>query len=137
MSDTTPTPQFEEEIRAAVAVPLAHEEFVKRLHARLIQQAASQPKVNRPIFLRPAWVVASVMVVLVIGILLIGPQRVQPDGLSAWGWDCGSKRPDTGSGRTGQSHARWCDRARVPGYPDRRPNPDCLSGIWRSTLGLS
>lgn len=76
MSDTTPTPQFEEEIRAAVAVPLAHEEFVKRLHARLMQQAASQHKVNRPIFLQPAWVVASVIVVLMIGILLIGPQRV-------------------------------------------------------------
>jgi len=86
MSDTTPTPQFEEEIRAAVAVPLAHEEFVKRLHARLIQQAASQPKVNRPIFLRPAWVVASVMVVLVIGILLIGPQRVMAAMRSLMGY---------------------------------------------------
>ncbi|MEN6580486.1 MAG: hypothetical protein ABFD05_07620 [Anaerolineaceae bacterium] len=86
MSDTTPTPQFEEEIRAAVAVPLAHEEFVKRLHARLIQQAASQHKVNRPIFLRPAWVVASVMVVLVIGILLIGPQRVMAAMRSLMGY---------------------------------------------------
>lgn len=86
MSDTTPTPQFEEEIRAAVAVPLAHEEFVKRLHSRLMQQAASQRKVNRPIFLRPAWVVASVMVVLVIGILLIGPQRVMAAMRSLMGY---------------------------------------------------
>ena len=50
MSDMTPTPQFEEEIRAAVAHPLAREEFVKSLHARLMQQAASNTKLNRPIY---------------------------------------------------------------------------------------
>ncbi len=86
MSDITPTPQFEEEIRAAVAVPLAHEEFVKSLHARLIQQAASQRKFNRPIFLRPAWIVVSVMAVLVLGILLIGPQRVMAAMRSLMGY---------------------------------------------------
>ncbi len=76
MSDIMPTPQFEEEIRAAVAPPLAREEFVKSLHARLVQQAASQSKINRPIFLRPAWVVTFVIAMLVVGILVVGPQRV-------------------------------------------------------------
>lgn len=86
MSDLTPTPQFEEEILTAVAVPLADDEFVKRLHARLIQQAASQPKFNRRFLLRPAWIVVSIMAVLVIGILLIGPQRVMAAMRSLMGY---------------------------------------------------
>ncbi len=76
MPDTTPTPQFEEEIRAAVAAPLAREEFLKSLHARLVQQASSQSKLNHPIFRRPAWVAAFVFAILIVGILAIGPQRV-------------------------------------------------------------
>jgi Tol biopolymer transport system component len=72
----TPTPQFEEEIRAAVAVPQAREEFVNSLHARLVQKATSRSKLNRPIFRRPAWVVTFVIAALIIGILAIGPQRV-------------------------------------------------------------
>ena len=76
MSDLAPTPQFEEEIRAAVAVPLANEQFVKSLHTRLIRQAASQRKVNRPFSLRPAWVTIFVIIILTVSILVIGPQRV-------------------------------------------------------------
>ncbi|MCC6147220.1 MAG: PD40 domain-containing protein [Anaerolineaceae bacterium] len=76
MSDLSPTPQFEEEIRAAVAVPLANEQFVKSLHTRLIHQAASQRKVNRPFFLRPAWVTVFIITILAVSILVIGPQRV-------------------------------------------------------------
>ncbi len=77
MSDLTPTPQFEEEIRAAVATPQARSEFVNSLHARLVYQAATQSgKASRPIYLRPAWVLASVIALLMVGILLIGPQRV-------------------------------------------------------------
>jgi hypothetical protein len=76
MSDMTPTPQFEEEIRTAVAAPLAREEFVKSLHARILQQAATRPRSNRPIFLRPAWVTVFLIAVIVVSILAIGPQRV-------------------------------------------------------------
>lgn len=77
MSDMTPTPQFEEEIRAAVATPMAREEFVNNLHARLGQQAATQSaKSGRPIYLRPTWVVASLITLLMVGILLVGPQGV-------------------------------------------------------------
>jgi hypothetical protein len=77
MSDMTPTPQFEDEVRAAVAAPQARAEFVNGLHARLVQQAASKPgKLNRPVFLRPAWVVTFAIAVLLVGILLLGPQRV-------------------------------------------------------------
>jgi len=76
MSDLTPTPQFEEEIRAAVATPAAREEFVKSLHARLAQQAASRSGVSRPFFQRPARIAAFAIAVLVVSILVIGPQRV-------------------------------------------------------------
>lgn len=77
MSDLTPTPQFEEEIRAAVAAPQARLEFVNNLHARLVQQAATRSgKSSRPVYLRPAWVATFVIAVLLAGILLIGPQRV-------------------------------------------------------------
>lgn len=76
MSDFTPTPQFEEEIRAAVAAPQANGQFVNVLHHRLIQQAESQGKVKRLLFLRPAWVTASIIVVLAMSIWMVGPQRV-------------------------------------------------------------
>lgn len=76
MSDMAPTPQFEEEIRAAVAVPLAREEFIQSLHGRIIQQSTAQPRLKRPIFYRPAWVAAFVLAVLLVSILAIGPQRV-------------------------------------------------------------
>ena len=76
MSDMTPTPQFEEEIRAAVAAPLAREEFIKSLHGQIMQQAATRSKPTRPIFLRPAWVVACILVMILVSILAIGPQRV-------------------------------------------------------------
>lgn len=76
MSNMTPTPQFDEEIRTAVAAPLAREEFVKSLHSRILQQAAARPRSNRPILLRPAWVTVFLIAVLVVSILAIGPQRV-------------------------------------------------------------
>jgi WD40 repeat protein len=76
MSDMTPNSQFEEEIRAAVAAPLAREEFIKSLHGRIVQQAAAQPKLNRPILFRPAWIAACVLALLIFSILVVGPQRV-------------------------------------------------------------
>ena len=77
MSDHTPTLQFEEEIRAAVAVPPADDEFINNLHTRLVQQASSKAKLNHSVFLRPAWVITFVVVTgLLVSTLLIGPQRV-------------------------------------------------------------
>lgn len=87
MTDPTSTTQFEEEIRAAVAAPMASEQFVKRLHTYLIQQAASQHKVNRPFFLRPAWAITFfVSLVMIITTLVIGPQRVYADFLKLFGY---------------------------------------------------
>lgn len=87
MTDLTPTTQFEEEIRAAVAAPIANEQFVKRLHTYLIQQAASQHKVNRPFFLRPAWAITFIVfLVMIITTLVIGPQKVYADFLKLFGY---------------------------------------------------
>lgn len=76
MSDLTPTPKFEEEIRAAVAVPPARDEFVQSLHGRILQQAGGRIRPARPIYLRPAWLTVFLIAVLAAGILAIGPQRV-------------------------------------------------------------
>ena len=78
MSDLTPTPQFEEEIRATVGVPQARPEFIENLHARLLKQTATLPvKASRPVHSRSAWVAASIVfVALTVVILLIGPQQV-------------------------------------------------------------
>ncbi len=87
MSDLIPTPQFEEEIRAAVAVPLADEEFIKRLHVRLVQQAESQHKVNRPFYLRPAWTITFIVfLVVIITTQVIGPQKVYANFLKLFGY---------------------------------------------------
>ena len=76
MSDIAPTPEFEEEIRAAVATPLARKEFLEDLHTRILNQAAIKPRVFRPIYLRPARVAVFIITVLLIAILVVGPQRV-------------------------------------------------------------
>ncbi len=76
MSDLTPIPEFEEEIRAAVAVPLAREEFVQSLHSRILQQTQVKSTPVRPIYLRPAWLTVFLIAVLAASILAIGPQRV-------------------------------------------------------------
>jgi len=87
MSDLVPTPQFEEEIRAAITVPQANEKFVKSLHNRLVQQAASQRKINRPFYLRPAWVITYIVfLVMIITTLVIGPQKVYADFLKLFGY---------------------------------------------------
>lgn len=77
MPDLVPTPQFEEEIRAVVAPPQARTEFVNSLHARLLQQAASQSdKPSRSVYLRLAWALVLVVTLFVVGVLITGPQRV-------------------------------------------------------------
>jgi hypothetical protein len=76
MSEMTPTPEFEEEVRAAVATPIAREEFIKSLHSRIVHQAETNPRLTRPVYLQPAWVIVFIITALLIGILAIGPQRV-------------------------------------------------------------
>ncbi len=76
MPEPTPTPQFEDEIRAALHTPDARPEFVSRLQSQLLQQA-SAPAPRRPFFLRPAWAAALLLALaLVAGTLIVGPQRV-------------------------------------------------------------
>ncbi len=87
MSDLIPNSQFEEEIRAAIAVPLADEKFIKSLQNRLFQQARVQRKAHRPFPLRPAWAIAfAVFLIMVVTTLVIGPQRVYADFLKLFGY---------------------------------------------------
>jgi hypothetical protein len=76
MTDNVPISQFEEEIRAAVAVPQARAEFIDDLHAQLLHRASSKAGHSRSIFLRPIWVMVFIAAIFLAGILLIGPQRV-------------------------------------------------------------
>ncbi len=88
MPEPTPTPQFEDEIRAALHTPDARPEFVSHLQSQLLQQAAThtvppadgrrlESLKRRPFFLRPAWAAVLVLVTaLAAGTLIIGPQRV-------------------------------------------------------------
>lgn len=87
MSDLAPTPQFEEEIRAATAAPQANEEFVNSLYDRLVQQAAAQRRVNRPLPLRPAWAITLIVfLIMIITTVVIGPQRVYAEFLKLFGY---------------------------------------------------
>ncbi len=76
MSDPTPTPQFEDEIRTAVAIPPAREEFVQNLQERIRSQATAAPRRYHPGYWRPAWAAVFVIALLEIAILAVGPQRV-------------------------------------------------------------
>ncbi len=85
MPEPTPTPQFEDEIRAAVKTPPARHEFVSRLQSELLQRASTMSPEGRPLeslrrkpfFLRPAWAAVLLLVVaLTAGTLIIGPQRI-------------------------------------------------------------
>ncbi len=87
MSDFIPSLQFEEEIRAATAVPQADEKFIKSLQNRLNQQAAVQRKVHRPFSLRPAWAITLlILLVMTITTLVIGPQKVYAEFLKLFGY---------------------------------------------------
>lgn len=70
------TPDFEDRVRAAFAVPAPEAGFTDGLRSRLVSQAARQP-VRRPrIVLRPAWAIALVVLLLLGGALLaVGPER--------------------------------------------------------------
>ncbi len=76
MSDITPTPEFEEEIRAAVAAPFARKEFIENLHTSILLKAAAKQRHSQQFYLRPAWVVIFVIAFLITTMLAIGPQRV-------------------------------------------------------------
>ena len=86
MPEITPTPQFEDEIRAAVAAPAADEVYVKKLHARLMQQAVSSTQPRRRVSLRALWVAVIVLAALAASTLLIGPQRVVEAMRSLFGY---------------------------------------------------
>ena len=87
MSDFIPTLQFEEEIRAATAVPQADEKFIESLQNRLIQQATVERKAHRPFSLRPAWAITLlVLLVMTITTLVIGPQKVYAEFLKLFGY---------------------------------------------------
>ena len=78
MNDLAPSTLWEDNIRAAIAVPPAPPEFVNELYTNLMHQASLKGRtVSRPFYLRPAWIAFfAVLIVLVISTLIIGPQRV-------------------------------------------------------------
>jgi len=76
MFEMPSTPQFEEEIRAALKVPMAREEFLTNLHAQIMQRAVKKSQHNRSLFLRSVWVAAIIAAVILTSFLSIGPQRV-------------------------------------------------------------
>lgn len=83
MSEMTPTPQFEEEVCATVATPMARQAFVQSLYTRLIEQAGCQRKTRRVLFLHPARVSVLIATILLLSILLIGPKRLVA-AMSRW-----------------------------------------------------
>ncbi len=76
MAELSVTPDFENRVRAAFAVPSPDAGFTDGLRTRLMSQAARQPvRRVRPV-LRPAWAVALAVLLLLGGTLLaVGPQR--------------------------------------------------------------
>lgn len=72
----TPTPEFEEKMRAANRMPEANPAFVAQLRAQLMTRSIEMKPTQR-FFSQPAWMYAFVvlLVLLVTGFML-GPQRV-------------------------------------------------------------
>ena len=63
MSDTNPSPEFEEKVRKAMEVPNADSEFVNKLRNELVQR----PVKMKPRFvLKPAWAVAFAVVTIAL-----------------------------------------------------------------------
>lgn len=77
MSDLTFSPEFENQIRSAMAIPDPASEFLKDLRQQLITQAEEAPTRFTGFFSRPAlrWGLATLTVALII-LLAVGPQRV-------------------------------------------------------------
>jgi len=63
MSDTQPSPEFEEQVRKAVAVPNANPEFVNKLRYELVRGPV---KMKSRLMLRPAWAMAFVLALAVM-----------------------------------------------------------------------
>jgi len=77
MSKTPPFPEFEENVRAALATPPTDTKFVTNLRSKLIAKAHDMLPQTRHFLHRPAWRVAlTVLLVLLASVLIIGPQRV-------------------------------------------------------------
>jgi hypothetical protein len=78
MTENNPTPQFEDEIRAALASPDAPPAFVENLRLKIRARSAAQPqRSTRSFKLRLVWAISlAVLLVLIVTTLLIGPQQV-------------------------------------------------------------
>ena len=70
MSEINPSPEFEEQVRRAVAVPNASPEFVNKLRNELVRGPVKMK--SRVMILRPAWTLAFVLVLAVFGLSLPG-----------------------------------------------------------------
>jgi len=86
MTEYMPSPEFEDELRAAVAVPNASDVFVSALRKELTARTEmmTKPSTKR---LRPAWAIPLAFVlVMVVVTLVIGPQRVWAAVRSLFGY---------------------------------------------------
>ena len=75
MREFQPSPEFEEELRAAQNAPLPAPEFVKQLRSTLSEKATMNSPQKRWIF-RPAWAILAIFLALLLAGFVIGPQRV-------------------------------------------------------------
>src|SRR5512146_2675956 len=82
MSGLTPSPDFEDQLRAACALPAPDPQFVSQLRSSLAAHAAylSQQQAQSPrlaFFRRPAWAAAIIILLALAGATFaVGPQRV-------------------------------------------------------------
>jgi hypothetical protein len=75
MSEFRPSPEFEEQLRAAADAPVPDSAFVQKLRAELRGKATMNTK-RKTILLRPAWAALAVVLALLLAGVVIGPQRV-------------------------------------------------------------
>lgn len=69
--------EFEQEVRAAMSVPEADQEFLGSLKKNIILYQPRHSIMRQPFFTRPAWVgIFGILILIVIAFLAIGPQRV-------------------------------------------------------------
>jgi hypothetical protein len=69
--------EFEQEVRAAMSVPDADQEFLISLKKSIIQDRSRRSTIWQSFFSRPAWVgIFGILILIVVTFLAVGPDRV-------------------------------------------------------------
>jgi hypothetical protein len=86
MTEFTPSPGFEEELRRALATPEPDPGFVQALRSRLSAQTGS-PARPRSFCLRPAWgILLGLVLFVILTVFIVGPQRVAAEVQKLFGY---------------------------------------------------